>query len=85
MLGRKEEGHGWGRRKEQERDSEAVLCHAHFCPPGPGTHDDRGGRPEDVTWGALLNPLSMTQSDPSFVTRVPLPAFRGLFHVPLIR
>lgn len=34
--------------------------------------------------GALLHPLS-TKSDPSFVTCVALPAFRGLFHVPLVR
>lgn len=87
MLGKKEEGDRWGERQEQEKDgSEAVLSHVYFCPLGPGSQDGRGDPPEDVTWGgALLHPLSTTQSDPSFVTRVALPAFRGLFHVPLVR
>lgn len=83
MLGKKEEGNRWGKRKEQEKDgSEAVLCHVYFCLPGPTTQDDRGDPPED---GALLSPLSTTQSDPFFVTCVALLAFRGLFHGPLIR
>lgn len=87
MLDKKEEGDRWGKRQEQEKDgSEAVLSHVYFCPPGPGSQDGRGDPPEDVTWGgALLHPLSITQSDPSFVTCVALPAFRGLFHVPLVR